>query len=419
MPPIRQKKRGQAPDRNKAIQEEVAKLVEAQIIREVHYHSWLSNPVMIPLQVFLDAYKGYHQIQMVEKDEEKMAFHTSQRVYYYTKMPFDLKNVEVTYQQLVDNAFERQVGRNLEGFMEDVGNKIEEVGDLVQRIMGHGVGNASVTQSHMASRVLINLSLSSVTSSLSSDASTAMNDKATSFGESTPSFVSMMKTNSELLGLVDGGSISASSMAGSFKSSKDTSTKAMHDGGNVLPEKPDEDSPPAEIQVEEEIQESWTLFTDESSCLEGSVVGLILTNPEGMKFTYALRFEFEASNNEVKYEALVAGLQIVEQIEPWLRCVGPLQVEYVVREIHEGSCLMHSGPRSVVAKAIRFGLQGEIISDNGKQFKDNPSKDWCDKLNIKQKFASIKHPQTNGLVKRANRILGEDIKARLDRGNKD
>ncbi|GKF08022.1 reverse transcriptase domain-containing protein, partial [Tanacetum coccineum] len=40
---------------------------------------------------------------------------------------------------------------------------------------------------------------------------------------------------------------------------------------------------------------------------------------------------------------------------PWLRCVGPLQANYVLREIHEGSCSMHSGPRSVVAKALRSG----------------------------------------------------------------
>ncbi|GJV79424.1 hypothetical protein Tco_1515294 [Tanacetum coccineum] len=45
--PIRQKRRGQAPDRNKAIQEEVAKLVEAGIMREVHYHDWISNPVLV------------------------------------------------------------------------------------------------------------------------------------------------------------------------------------------------------------------------------------------------------------------------------------------------------------------------------------------------------------------------------------
>ncbi|GJV15955.1 hypothetical protein Tco_1361278 [Tanacetum coccineum] len=41
--PVRQKKRGKAADRNQAIQEEVGKLVEPGIIKEVHYHDWLSN----------------------------------------------------------------------------------------------------------------------------------------------------------------------------------------------------------------------------------------------------------------------------------------------------------------------------------------------------------------------------------------
>ncbi|GJX71017.1 hypothetical protein Tco_0308188 [Tanacetum coccineum] len=45
--PVRQKKRGHAPERNKAIYEEVEKLVDAGIMKEVHYHSWLSNLVMI------------------------------------------------------------------------------------------------------------------------------------------------------------------------------------------------------------------------------------------------------------------------------------------------------------------------------------------------------------------------------------
>ncbi|GJS00710.1 reverse transcriptase domain-containing protein [Tanacetum coccineum] len=60
----------------------------------------------------------------------------------------------------------------------------------------------------------------------------------------------------------------------------------------------------------------------------------------------------------------------------------------------------------------------ELISDNGKQFRDNPFKDWCKKLCIRQRFASVKHPQTNGLVERANRSLGEGIKARLDASSK-
>ncbi|GKF36351.1 hypothetical protein Tco_0113109 [Tanacetum coccineum] len=45
--PVRYKKRGQAADRNHTIQEKVGKLVEAGIMKEVHYHDWLSNPVMV------------------------------------------------------------------------------------------------------------------------------------------------------------------------------------------------------------------------------------------------------------------------------------------------------------------------------------------------------------------------------------
>nr|GFA21164.1 reverse transcriptase domain-containing protein [Tanacetum cinerariifolium] len=66
----------------------------------------------------------------------------------------------------------------------------------------------------------------------------------------------------------------------------------------------------------------------------------------------------------------------------------------------------------------RFGTPGEIISENSKLFADNPFKDWCDKLNITQHFTSVKHPQSNGLVERANKSLGEGIKARLGEGNK-
>ncbi|GKG18391.1 reverse transcriptase domain-containing protein, partial [Tanacetum coccineum] len=51
-----------------------------------------------------------------------------------------------------------------------------------------------------------------------------------------------------------------------------------------------------------------------ASCIDGSGAGMILTNPEGVEFTYAIRFRFEATNNEAEYEALIAGLRIVEQM---------------------------------------------------------------------------------------------------------
>nr|GEZ51784.1 reverse transcriptase domain-containing protein [Tanacetum cinerariifolium] len=209
-------------------------------------------------------------------------------------------------------------------------------------------------------------------------------------------------------------------------------------------------------------EEPWTLFTDGSSCVDGSGAGLILTNPEGVNVdsklvaNQVLVMYVAKEDNMIKYLEIVRGLVsgfttfsisqvprsknkqadaiskiastsfahlskqvLVEVLEnksikekevaavieedgptwmthiadylkegvlpgdnkearklrlkarqyelregvlyrrsfltPWLRCVGPLQADYVMREIHEGSCSMHAGPRSVVAKAIRLG----------------------------------------------------------------
>ncbi|GJY26568.1 reverse transcriptase domain-containing protein [Tanacetum coccineum] len=41
---------------------------------------------------------------------------------------------------------------------------------------------------------------------------------------------------------------------------------------------------------------------------------MVETLPEGTEFTYSLRFQFTASNNEAEYEALIAGLRIAAQI---------------------------------------------------------------------------------------------------------
>nr|GEW35090.1 reverse transcriptase domain-containing protein [Tanacetum cinerariifolium] len=73
-----------------------------------------------PFKCFLDAYKGYHQIQLAEADGEKTAFHTRQGVYCYTKMPFGLKNAGATYQRVMDKAFERQMGQNIEVYVDDL-----------------------------------------------------------------------------------------------------------------------------------------------------------------------------------------------------------------------------------------------------------------------------------------------------------
>ena len=45
--PVKQKRRSFAPDRQKAINEEVGKLLQAGAIREVEYPEWLANVVLV------------------------------------------------------------------------------------------------------------------------------------------------------------------------------------------------------------------------------------------------------------------------------------------------------------------------------------------------------------------------------------
>ena len=61
----------------------------------------------------------------------------------------------------------------------------------------------------------------------------------------------------------------------------------------------------------------WLLHVDGSSAVGGSGAGLVLRGPQGpseAKISYALKFGFQASNNEAKYEALIAGLKLAKDV---------------------------------------------------------------------------------------------------------
>ena len=158
--PIKQKKRNIAPDRQKAVDEEVNKLLKAGFIREVYYPDWLANVVMVKkangqwrmcvdftdlnkacpkdsyplpridklvdetsgyeLLSFMDAFAGYHQIMMHPKDEEKTAFITENGTYCYKVMPFGLKNAGATYQRMVNMVFKELIGNIMEAYVDDM-----------------------------------------------------------------------------------------------------------------------------------------------------------------------------------------------------------------------------------------------------------------------------------------------------------
>ena len=71
---------------------------------------------------------------MVEEDQEKTAFITSQRLYCYQVMPFGLKNAGATYQRLVNQMFEKQIRRNVEVYVDDMLVKCKEEEDHLDNL---------------------------------------------------------------------------------------------------------------------------------------------------------------------------------------------------------------------------------------------------------------------------------------------
>jgi hypothetical protein len=65
----------------------------------------------------MDAFSGYNQIHMDEPDQEKTSFIMDRGLYCYKMMPFGLKNVEATYQRLINKMFQKYNGRNVEVYI--------------------------------------------------------------------------------------------------------------------------------------------------------------------------------------------------------------------------------------------------------------------------------------------------------------
>ncbi|XP_026416678.1 uncharacterized protein LOC113312134 [Papaver somniferum] len=59
----------------------------------------------------------------------------------------------------------------------------------------------------------------------------------------------------------------------------------------------------------------WTIFTDESLNVGGAGVGCVILTPEGSRIEKATRLGFQASNNDVEYEALIIGLKAFKQLD--------------------------------------------------------------------------------------------------------
>nr|GEW96325.1 reverse transcriptase domain-containing protein [Tanacetum cinerariifolium] len=437
---------GPGPERAKAIQAEIQKLVEEGIMREVCYQDWLSNPVMVkkhdgslwmcvdfmdlnkacpqdcypfqeidwkveslcgyPFKCFLDAYKGYHQIKLADPDEEKTVFHTGQGVYCYTKMPFGLKNVGATYQRLVDKAFDSQTGRNIEVYVNDLVVKshteaemLRDIDEMFRTLRKINMKlNLKKCTFGAAEGVFLGYVAKRLQRYFQAHPITVITDQPIKQIMSCPDMVGRLQKWSVML------------EEHNITYRPRTSLKG-HILADFVIEMSDE-NPPATPMTETQ-QEPWTLFTDGSS--SNQVLGTYVTKEKIMikylekvkslvsGFTNFSISQVPRSKNKkadalskiastsfahLSKQVLVEILKekyikekevtiVVEEDGPmWMTSImeylkeGTLssdrkearklrikarQAKYVIREIHDGSCSMHAGPRSVVGKAIRLG----------------------------------------------------------------
>jgi ribonuclease HI len=109
-------------------------------------------------------------------------------------------------------------------------------------------------------------------------------------------------------------------------------------------------------------------------------------------------------------------------LQRWgLDLLGPLppaqgNLKYVVVAVEYFSKWIEAKPLATITSATvqkifwqnivcRFGVPKAITMDNGTQFDAKTFKDFCDRIRTKIHFASVRHPESNGLVERANGII--------------
>jgi hypothetical protein len=101
--------------------------------------------------------------------------------------------------------------------------------------------------------------------------------------------------------------------------------------------------------------------------------------------------------------------------------LGPLppaqgNLKYVVVAVEYFSKWVEAKPLATITSATvqkffwqnivcRFVVPNAITVDNGTQFDAETFKDFCDRIGTKIHFALVRHPESNGLVERANGII--------------
>ena len=64
-----------------------------------------------------------------------------------------------------------------------------------------------------------------------------------------------------------------------------------------------------------EDNKKWVVHVDGSSTQHTGGIGVVLQSPEGDKLKHKIRLQYQTTNNEVEYEALLKRLELAKSVE--------------------------------------------------------------------------------------------------------
>ncbi|XP_071727984.1 uncharacterized protein [Rutidosis leptorrhynchoides] len=344
---------------------------------------------------FLDTYKGYHQIQMAKEDEEKTSFYTSKGIFCYQKMPFGLKNAGATYQRLVDKAFHKQLGRNLEAYVDDMVIKsigetdlltnIEETFQTLRSVnMKLNPKNCSfgIEKGRFLGFYITKKGIQARQSRPNQRAQSSNTANNEAEYEALLAGLRLARDlNIQHLKVFVDSQLVANHVTGTFKARSLTIQQYLAKSKELIKQfkgfeiehvrrsqnkKADALSKLASITFAH-LAKEVVVETLERRSIEAEEVNDLYPDEDNTwmepikdYLAYGLLPEDKGEARKIRIKAPSYKLQDGKLyrksfLTPWLRCVGPSQATIIIQEMHEGVYGFHAGPRSIVAKIMRLG----------------------------------------------------------------
>ncbi|XP_021715146.1 uncharacterized protein LOC110683100 [Chenopodium quinoa] len=408
-----------------------------------HIDSMVDATAGHKLLTFMDAYSGYNQILMHQDDQEKTAFVTDKGIYYYKVMPFGLKNAGSTYQRLVNKMFKDQLGDTMEVYIDDMLVKSKKVADQLDHLneafgvlrkyemklnlskcsfgvyAGKFLGFVVTQRGIEASpdQVLRDLKLYLTSPPLLSEPAEgeslqlylavgtqalglALIEAYKNLRHYFETYPIVVKTNypfkvvlrrPELTGRMSKWAIELSGFDIKYEPRTTIKSQALDDFVADF-------SPDLEQQAAQEVKQitqiadpgTWTLYVDGSSNFRGAGLGVVLKSPQGDMMVQSICCNFKATDNEVEYEALIAGMNLARNLgaselqvfynqtskpinpdfakpepnsskipkpapsKPVKDYIEEDRYEKILKDFHDGECGAHSGGRTLANRILTY-----------------------------------------------------------------